>query len=158
MGKIMVRIKVGNLGDLVLARRGLLAPELVRSVELDALVDTGATTLALPADVGERLGLQVEGKRKVRYADGRTGEIPWVSGVRLEILGRVMTCDALLEATGTTALIGQIPLGALDLVIDPKSRDLAVSPASPDMPLLDLLAVSWAAAALPRPALRLLFD
>lgn len=153
MGKIMVKIKVGNVEDLALARHGLLPPERVRSVEIDALVDTGATTLALPADVGEQLGLHVEGKRKVRYADGRTAEIPWVSGVRLEILGRVMTCDAVLEAAGTTALIGQIPLEALDLVIDPKSRDLTVNPASPDMPLLDLLRVSSEAAPVPRSAL-----
>jgi hypothetical protein len=39
-------------------------------------------------------------------------------------------------------LIGQIPLEELDLVVDPKSRELSVNPASPDMPLLDLMAVA----------------
>jgi hypothetical protein len=39
-------------------------------------------------------------------------------------------------------LIGQIPLEALDLIVDPKSRDLAVNPASPDTPLLDCLLAS----------------
>jgi hypothetical protein len=41
-----------------------------------------------------------------------------------------------------TALIGQIPLEELDLIVDPKSRSLKVNPASPDVPLLDLLSVA----------------
>jgi predicted aspartyl protease len=143
-----VGITVVNLGDLEQVRRGRLAPESMRWAEVQALVDAGAASLVLPADLAERLGLHVEGKRKVRYADGRTEEIPWVSGVRLEILGRAMTCDALVEAAGTLARLGPIPLRTLDLVLDPRSRELAVNPASPDMPLLDLLPVSWASAAL----------
>jgi predicted aspartyl protease len=63
-----------------------------------------------------------------------------VGGVRVEILGRRMLTDALVEDPGATPLVGQIPLEALDLVVDPKSRDLSVNPASPDAPLLDLLA------------------
>ena len=39
-------------------------------------------------------------------------------------------------------LIGQIPLEELDLIVDPKSRELLVNRASPDAPLLDLLAVA----------------
>jgi hypothetical protein len=62
--------------------------------------------------------------------------------VRLEILGRDMTCDALVEPAGTTALIGQIPLEGLDLVVDPKSREVTVNPASPDSPLMDLYATA----------------
>jgi hypothetical protein len=49
---------------------------------------------------------------------------------------------ALVVPAGSTALIGQIPLEALDLVVDPKSRDVRVNPASPDVPCLDLLAAT----------------
>jgi hypothetical protein len=38
--------------------------------------------------------------------------------------------------------IGQIPLEELDLLVDPKSRELRVNPASPDAPLLDLLSAA----------------
>jgi clan AA aspartic protease len=114
----------------------------VRSAEVEVLIDTGATMLVLPADVVQRLGVAEEGRRKVRYANGQVSEVPWVGGVRLEILGREMTCDALVEATGTVPLVGQIPLEALDLVVDPKTREARVNPASPDAPLLDLLAAS----------------
>ena len=45
MGRIVVRIKIENLIDVLLAERGDLPPEQVRSVEVDALVDTSARAL-----------------------------------------------------------------------------------------------------------------
>jgi len=142
MGKIMMKLKLTNNTDLDKAQERLIPPERVRTVEVEALIDTGATTLVLPADVVQRLGLLEQGRRKVRYADGRVAEVPWVGGVRLEILGREMTCDALVEAAGTVPLVGQIPLAELDLVVDPRTREARVNPVSPDAPLLDLLAAS----------------
>ena len=142
MGKIMTKLTLTNQLDWGNAQAGQLDPAKVRSVDVEALVDTGGPILVLPADVCRTLGLRLEGTRRVRYADGRVKEIPWVGGVRIGILGRDMTCDALVEAEGTTPLIGQIPLEGLDLVVDPKSRDVTVNPASPDLPLLDLLRVA----------------
>jgi len=142
MGKVMAKIKLSNNTDLGNLAAGELEPEHVRTVEVEALVDTGATMLVLPADLVARLGLVSEGHRSVKYADGRIAKVPRVTGVRVEILGRDMTCDALVEAAGTTPLIGQIPLEGLDLVVDPKSREVSVNPASPDMPLMDLLRAS----------------
>ena len=139
MGKVMGKIRLTNATDHGNAQAGGLAAGDVRTEEIEAIVDTGATTLVLPADVVERLGFAVEGQRFVKYADARREAIPWVSGVRLEILGRAMTCDALVTPAGSTALIGQIPLEALDLIVDPKNRDVRVNPESPDAPLLDLL-------------------
>ncbi|MBI5486679.1 MAG: clan AA aspartic protease [Deltaproteobacteria bacterium] len=138
----MTRIKLTNGFDEERARLGEIPAERVRTVELEALVDTGATMLMLPADVVSALGLAERSGRRVRYADGRVREVPLVGGVSIEILGRSMLGEALVEAAGTTPLIGQIPLEALDLVVDPKSREVTVNPASPDAPLLDLLAVA----------------
>jgi len=137
----MTKIKVTNPTDLDNARAGVIAAEQVRWAETEALVDTGAVTLVLPRDLCERLGLHFQGTRRVRYANGTTAVIPWTS-VRVEILGRDTICETFVEAPGTTPLIGQIPLEALDLIVDPRSRDVSVNPASPDMPLLDLLAVA----------------
>ena len=39
-------------------------------------------------------------------------------------------------------LIGQIPLEELDLLVDPKSHELRVNPASPDAPLIDVLSAA----------------
>jgi clan AA aspartic protease len=138
----MERIKLVNEYDEENANLGRLQPDDVRSVEIEALVDTGATMLVLPADVVDRLGLLPAGYRKVRYADGRIQEVPWVSGVRITILGRETVTNALVVAAGAMPLIGQIPLEELDLLVDPKSRERRVNPASPDAPLLDLLSAA----------------
>lgn len=142
MGKVMTNLKITNNTDFDIAARGLIAPSQIRSVEVEALVDTGATMLALPEDVISALGVTHAGHRKVRDARGLVVAVPWVGGLRIEILGREMTCDALVLPRGATPLIGQIPLEALDLVVDPKSREVSVNPASPDVPLLDLLFVA----------------
>ncbi|HZL20685.1 MAG TPA: aspartyl protease family protein [Polyangia bacterium] len=142
MGKVMQTIKLTNSYDEEAVNRGHLTSDRIRTTIVDALVDTGATMMVLPADAVAALGLLPAGYRRVRYADGRTAEVPWVSGVGITILGRQTVTNALVEAAGTTALIGQIPLEELDLLVDPKSRELRVNPASPDAPLLDLLAAA----------------
>jgi clan AA aspartic protease len=139
MGKVIETLVLVNAFDEERAHTGDILPDQIRRTTIDALVDTGATMLMLPADAVARLGLREAGRRKVRYADGRVGDVPWISGVKIVLLGREGVFDALVEAAGTTPLIGQIPLEELDLQVDPKARRLLVNPASPDAPLLDLL-------------------
>ncbi len=142
MGKVMTRIKLTNSLDIGNARSGILQADRIRAVELEALVDTGATLLALPEDAVDQLGLTQMDWRKVRLADGSLRELALVGDLRVEILGREMTCDALVMPAGSTPLIGQMQLEALDLLVDAKSRQVTVNPASPDTPLLDMLRVS----------------
>ena len=142
MGKVVTRIKLTNFVDRERARLGELPVDQVRSLEIEALVDTGATMLVLPADVVQRLGLSEIDRRKVRYADGRVAVVPIVGGLQVEILGRSTGCDALVEPAGTTPLIGQVPLEGLDLVVEPRSGEIRVNPEHPDAPLLDLLRVA----------------
>jgi clan AA aspartic protease len=139
MGRVVNRIRITNNTDLANARSGLIAVGAVRTVELDALVDTGATELAIPVEAARALGLQPEGFREARLADGRTVRLPRVTGVRLEVLGRDMTCDALVLPEGATVLLGQIALEGLDLVVDPRRREVRVNPRSPDVPTVELL-------------------
>jgi len=138
MGKVMAKIKLTNVVDQGNAHRGALRPDQVRTLELEGLVDTGATTLVIPAEVAEALGLREIGRRSVRLADGSVRDFPQMSELHIEILGRGMSCDAIAMPT-KTLLIGQIPLEGLDLIVDPKSRDLAVNPDSPDVPMLDAM-------------------
>ena len=140
MGRVMAKMKLTNHIDSENAVSGVISPDEVRSVEVEGLVDTGATMLVLPSDIVAELGIRHRGTRPVRYADGRIAHVPWVGGVQIEILGREMTCDALVEAEGTAPLIGQIPLEGLDLIVDPKSREVKVNPESPDAPLMEALA------------------
>jgi clan AA aspartic protease len=142
MGKVMVKIKLSNLVDEKMVERGLLRPEEVRTLEVEGLVDTGATALAIPADVAEKLGLTEIRRVDIGLADGTRRQIPVVDGVSIEILGRGMSGDAFVLPAGSTPLIGQIELERLDLVVNPKSRELMPNPAHPDGPLLDLLRVA----------------
>ena len=139
MGRVVTRIKLVNSGDLRLARDGLLAQEMVRELELEALVDTGATDLVLPANVVSALGLPEIDQREIRLADGSVRLVSKVSELRVEILGRRMGSDAYVMPAGSTPLIGQIQLEDLDLVVDPRSRELRVNPESPNIARGDLL-------------------
>ena len=68
MGKVTATLNLTNWVDEVLAERGFIAADEVRSLVLtDVLVDTGATRLCLPAEIVGQLGL-----KKVREMDVRT--------------------------------------------------------------------------------------
>lgn len=139
---VMNRIKIINNGDALLAEQGRLERGKVRSVEVEALVDTGAVSMVIPEDIAEELGLVYEGRRTVRYADGRTAEIPLVLGARYEICGRTTVCETYVTPRGTQVLIGQIPLEGLDLIVDPENREVRPNPAHPDFPIVALLQVA----------------
>jgi clan AA aspartic protease len=102
---------------------------------LEALVDSGATTLVIPIDVCRRLGLRSFRTTQVELAEGSLCEMTYFRGVWIEILGRGMSCDVRAAPEGTTPLIGQIPLEGLDLVVDPRSREARPNPERPDGPL-----------------------
>lgn len=138
----MQLIKLRNSIDVARANEGALAPTTIRAAAIDALVATGATMLVLPADVVAALGVAIEGTRRIRYASGEIAVRPWAGNIEIEILGRKTICSAIVEKAGTTPLIGQIPLEELDFLVDPKSRELRVNPASPDAPMIDVLAAA----------------
>jgi len=138
----MTKVILENATDRVKAEEGLIPLDRVRHVEFEALVDTGATMMVLPADVVAVLGLTVQAYRPARLADGSLCDVGRVKGLWIEILGRDMTGDALVVPAGAQPLIGQVQLEVLDLIVDAKSREARVNPASPDVPILDMLGVA----------------
>jgi len=127
MGKVIEKIRLTSLFD----------PS--RSAEVDAVIDTGATMLVLPADLVERLGLRKIRDVRVRYANGGSEPKGVYGVVTLELKGRTGNFDVLAETEGTQPLVGQIVLEELDLVVDPRSRSLTPNPDSPDMPMVEIL-------------------
>src|SRR5207302_8034262 len=110
-------------------KRGMIPAEQVRRVTVsDALVDTGASGLALPTRLIRQLGLE---KRHEKGATASTGvtKISVYVAVRLTIQGRDMTVDPAEVPDEVPVLIGQIPLEYLDLVVDPTNRRLIGNPA-----------------------------
>lgn len=73
MGRVVVEAAVENLQDLFDERREALPSEHVRRVTItDALVDTGAPTLALPEKLIEQLGLKKAYEKPAVISSGRT--------------------------------------------------------------------------------------
>jgi len=127
MGKVVEKVKLTSLFE----------PE--KSVEVDAIIDTGATMLVLPQDVIEELGLRKIGERRVRYANNQIQIKSVYRGVILELKGRDGIFDVLGEVKGSEPLVGQIVLEALDLIVDPITKTVIPNPRSPDMPMTEIL-------------------
>lgn len=138
MGRVVTDAVVENLGDLVLASRGALPDSDARRVTIhDALVDAGATTLALPASRIRELGLNRVSERRATTSAGLR-QVNVYEAVRLTLLERFCTVDVLEVPDDVPALIGQVPLEMLDLVVDPQGRRLTTNPAHGGEHVLEL--------------------
>lgn len=127
MGKVVEKIKLTSFLDSA------------KNAEVEAVVDRGATMLALPRELIDGLNLRKIRDAKVRYANNKVESKGIYGVVSLELKGRVGVFEALAEVSGSQPLIGQIVLEALDFLVDAKSRRLIPNPASPDVPMVELL-------------------
>jgi hypothetical protein len=127
MGKVSVRIKVKNWDDLALLALGERTSQ-PRSVETDALVDTGAVKLYLQSSVIQRLGLRPIGTVHSRTMSNRREERRLFSPVDLEIQGRSGRFDVIEVPDALPNVIGRIPLEDMDWVIDSQGRKLIPNP------------------------------
>ena len=139
MGRVLAAAKIENLNDLWDAENGRIGTEQVRTVNLsDALVDTGATTLALPTRFIQQLGLR-KSSEKNAYSSQGIGKVNLYSAVRLTLLDRPCVVEVMEVPDSVPALIGQIPLEMLDLVVDPRGQRLIGNPAHNGELVLELL-------------------
>ena len=128
MGRVLTEATIENLQDVWDAERGTIPPEKVRRITIaDALVDTGATLLSLPAKLIHELGLNKRYTKQVRNTTG-THDADIYGTVRLTIGGRDCPTDVIEVSDETPVLIGQIPLEYLDYVVDLRSRQLIGNP------------------------------
>ncbi|MGQ9626218.1 MAG: retroviral-like aspartic protease family protein [Anaerolineae bacterium] len=127
MGRVIGKVKIENLFDPA------------KSIEVDAVVDTGATMLVLPQNIVDELNLKKIREVSVRYANNKK-ELKSIYGVvTVEIKGRSGNFDVLAEAEDSQPLVGQVVLEILDLVVDPKTGELMPNPLSPEMPMMEML-------------------
>ena len=129
IGQVLTTITVTNRIDRVMAQRGFISAEEVRSVILDnVVVDTGATLLSLPAPIITQLSLKQVGERDVETSAGiKKGRI--FAGAQIIVEGREGRFDCLELPEGVSAvLLGVIPMEELGLEPDLKNRRLRVLP------------------------------
>jgi predicted aspartyl protease len=127
MGKVVVKIKLTNLFDLG-AQHCKLSTAKPREVEVEALVDTGATPLHLKPSVIRALGLE-KVDRLISQTSNGPAQGAVYEPVRLDVLGRYGNFDVVVVGENVPNLVGQIPLEYLDFVVDSKKRKLIPNPA-----------------------------
>jgi clan AA aspartic protease len=138
MGEVRINITIKNHEDILLADRNIIGNNEIRSVTLDALVDTGAVMTLLPQDAVEALGLRNVDKVIVALANDQKIEMGVTNSILIEVGKRRMVTDALIGPPQCEALIGQLVLERLDLVIDPLNKTLTPRPESPFLPSLKM--------------------
>jgi predicted aspartyl protease len=128
MGKVAVPARIENLEDVFNVAQGNLGPEQVRAIEVsDALVDTGALFLSVPRRYIQQLELHHFRNRKARTTNG-VREFGMYGMARLLVLGRDCYVEVAEVPEDCPVLIGQVPLGMLDFVVDPVNQRLIGNP------------------------------
>ena len=127
MGKVIVTLKATNYDDLsdVARKRTKRKP---RQIQAEALVDTGATRFYLQRRVIETLGLRPVSEITSRTLSDGAEKRTVFSPVKLEVQGRSGHFEVIELPDTLPNIIGQIPLGHLDWVVDPQRRKLIANP------------------------------
>lgn len=105
----------------------------LESIQVKALVDTGALHLCIPEHIAFQLNLKELEKREVVLADGKSQLCSYVGPVKVQFENRSCFTGALV--LGDSILLGAIPLEDMDLVIHPATLKLSANPNNPNIPL-----------------------
>jgi len=128
MGQIIEKIRLQNYVDVDKSAEGLISEEAIRTVEVEAIVDTGAAFLCLPSPVITKLGLRHSDSREVMTANGQVKRRMF--GVAtINIRGRETQMSVMENDETTPPLIGFLVLEDLDFVVDPSAQKLMPNPA-----------------------------
>ena len=130
MGKVIIKMKLTNLSDLFV-QDSKLSTAKPREMEVEALVDTGATRLYLKRSVIRALGLKKMDSIITHTTNGPAKRTVYTA-VRLEVQGRYGDFNVVDVGDTVPNLIGQIPLEYLDFVVDSKQCKLIPNPAHGD--------------------------
>ena len=95
----------------------------LRTRDLEALVDTGATYTMAPARLLRELGIAPMGSRRLLLADGRRAEME-IGEARATIDGDSVTTLVVFGPDDSPALLGGYTLEGLGLAVDPVEQRL----------------------------------
>ena len=124
MGSVYAEITLKNAGDVINVQRGFIKESEVRSVIVNALVDTGAGTLVINDEICRKLGLEHGVVHESTLADGSKHLYKRMEPVRIHWKNRETICIPTLIPDADVVLLGAIPLEDMDLIVDPKEEKL----------------------------------
>lgn len=104
-----------------------------QSIEVDVLVDTGATFLCVTEEIATQLGFDAtEVSRQVfTLADGREKKVPKIAPVEIRFENRSYVTEAVV--LGDECLMGVLLLEAMDLLVDARAA-IGGQPPAPELP------------------------
>lgn len=106
-----------------------------QTIIISALVDTGATFMCVTEEMATQLGFDTSevSTHVVSLADGRQIRVPRIAPIEITFANRSYVTEALV--LGNEALMGVLPLEAMDLLVDPLKQQLIVNPEHPNFPV-----------------------
>ena len=137
MGKTFEKVIVKNFLDVAEYKKGVIGEDEIRTIEVEAVVDTGAAFLCLPPNVIEKLGLMYSHTRGVTTANGRV-ERRIFHGAVIIIQDRDIEMQVMENDAYTPPLIGYLVLETMDLVINTKLQKITPNPEHDGKWIMDL--------------------
>jgi clan AA aspartic protease len=110
MGKVTTDIILKNAADVSNAGRGLIKEPEVRTMAVNAVIDTGAGTLIINEAARRQLGLAIQGTRNVLLAGGTRQVFQQTEPVSIYWKNRRTACPAIVLPNTKEILLGAIPL------------------------------------------------
>ncbi len=138
MGLIYADIELINGEDIVMARRGYMDKDEIKSLHINILVDTGSYMLAINENIQEILKLPVTEKKKAQLANGQSVWCDVVAPIQIRFQNRISNCSALVLPGDAEPLLGAIPMEDMDVMINPLRQELIVNPESPDYAMMKM--------------------
>jgi clan AA aspartic protease len=122
MGLTYAKLKLTNLFNL-------------QQVDINALVDTGATFMCVTEEIALQLGFDITevSQQLVTLADGHQRKVPKIAPIEIAFENRSYVTEAVV--LGDEPLLGVIPLEAMDLIVDPRQQILMANPQHPNYPV-----------------------
>ena len=124
MGTTYAEITLTNLTDITHARAGLIKPEDIRSVTVQAIVDTGAMSLVINEELCQKLGLTIKRERPVLVANGERIICKETESVEIKWKDRDTVLWTTVIPGAKKVLLGAIPLESMDLMVNPVTQEL----------------------------------
>jgi predicted aspartyl protease len=142
MGKTTEKVKIQNYGDILKSQERTIPKSRIRTIEVEAIVDTGATYVCISKEEIKKLGLPFHMTVKITTANGMAKRRVY-KGAEIELKGRTFVTEIMENKKGTPALIGYLLLEALDFVVDPKARKVIPNPAHGGKWMADLYLMKY---------------
>jgi clan AA aspartic protease len=138
MGKTLEKVVIRNFTDIEFAESGHIQPNQIRSVEIEAIVDTGATYLCLPPKIIQELGLRFAKSTPVKTGNGKL-ELRIFHNAEITIKDRTIEMRVMENKDDSIpALIGYLVLEEMDWVVNPKTQEIMGNPLNDGKWVIDM--------------------